>query len=318
MNANWMLGIRTDETRIARRGFHVRDPAVRWRLESIGETFLDGYHAALADAGGAALAGYLRSIDSELQGFAFEGAGMALALLDHLLPFRGGRFQRFLRSEGASHIYMLHVGAGWAMARLPWLRWRTGALLGSLDPLLRWLAMDGYGFHQGYFYWPRSVRLQEIPRGLSPYARRAFDQGLGRSLWFVEGADAPRIAHTIGAFPQNRRADLWSGVGLASAYAGGVPQSDLEVLREAAGSYAPQVAQGVAFAAKTRQRAGNPAPYTDLACRVLCGASAKQAAAVTDSALRDLPPDGAEPAYEVWRQRIQEQLILQISRGVLK
>jgi hypothetical protein len=310
------LTIPIDETRVARRGFHVDDPAVQRRLESIGESFLHGYHAVLRNADAPAL-----RIDPELQGFAFEGAAMALTLLDHMLPLNGGRFRRFLRGDGAPHAYMLHVGAGWAIARHPWLRLRSAAFLRSLDPLLRWLAMDGYGFHQGYFYWPLSVSRQDIPRGIDGYARRAFDQGLGRSLWFVEGADGARIAATIARFPQARRADLWSGVGLASAYAGGAGEPDLEQLREAAGSYLPQVAQGVAFAAKARQRAGNPACHTDLACRVLCRASSEQAAAITDSALRDLPPDGAEPAYEVWRQRIQEQFILSsqlLSGGVFK
>jgi hypothetical protein len=317
---NRILSIPAEETRVTRRGFSVRESRVKLRLESIGETFLFGYHAALRDEGDAALTLRLRAIDIEMQGFAFEGAAMSLTLLDHMLPLNRGRFQRFLAGDGQPHAYMLHVGAGWALARLPWLRWRTDAFLRGLDPLLRWLAMDGYGFHQGYFYWPRSVRRQEIPRGLSGYARRAFDQGLGRSLWFVEGADADQIGATICAFSQSRRADLWSGVGLASAYAGGVSEVDLESLRESAGEYLSQVAQGAAFAAKARQRAGNPAAHTDLACRVLCRASAERAAAVTDSALEDLPPDGAEPAYEAWRLRIQEQLRMsfQVAGGVFK
>jgi hypothetical protein len=42
----------------------------------------------------------------------------------------------------------------------------------------------------------------------------------------------------------------------------------------------------------------------------LCGVSAHAAAAVTDDALRDLPRDGVEPAYEIWRRRIQKQLML--------
>src|ERR1022692_1923089 len=70
----------------------------------------------------------LGAIDAELQGFAFEGAAMALTLLDHFMPVNRGRFHRFLHGEGAPHFYMLHVGAGWAMARLPWLGWRGGSL----------------------------------------------------------------------------------------------------------------------------------------------------------------------------------------------
>ena len=34
---------------------------------------------------------------------------------------------------------------------------------------------------------------------------------------------------------------------------------------------------------------------------------AEDAAKVTDAALENLPADGAEPAYEIWRQRIQAQ-----------
>lgn len=307
---NRLLSIPARETLVSRRGFQVREPAVAARLESIGQTFLYGYHAALRHRGGADLTRALIAIDSELRGFAFEGAGMALTLLDRMAPINRGYFPRFLAGDGAPHIYMLHVGAGWAMARLPWLRRRADAFIATLHPLARWLALDGYGFHQGYFYWPESVRRQQVPRGVAGYARHAFDQGLGRSLWFVEGADTMRIAAAISAFPQSRQADLWSGVGLACAYAGGIDQRRLEFLREAAGTYLAQAAQGAAFAAKARARAGNPAPQTELACGVFCGVPAQAAAAVTDDALGDLPPDGAIPAYETWRRRIQERLLV--------
>ncbi|HEV2150298.1 MAG TPA: DUF1702 family protein, partial [Longimicrobiaceae bacterium] len=59
------------------------------------------------------------------------------------------------------------------------------------------------------------------------------------------------------------------------------------------------------FAARARQRAGNPAEHTERACRALCGCSADAAAAVTDAALEGLAPRGELPAYEAWRLRIQ-------------
>jgi hypothetical protein len=71
---------------------------------------------------------------------------------------------------------------------------------------------------------------------------------------------------------------------------------------------APELAQGVAFAAKARERAGNPAAHTELAAQAICGLSAAEAAAVTDAAFQDLPADRpGEPAFEVWRRRIQDQ-----------
>jgi len=309
-----LLSIPLEETRVSRRGFHVRDPALAPRLETIGQTFLAGYHAGLDDAGPRGLARELNSIPAELQGFAFEGAGMALTLLDNLFPLNRRRFQGFLETEGSPHVYLLYVGAGWAMARLPWLRWRTSAFLSTLDPLLGWLAMDGYGFHQGYFYWPRFMLRHELPNDLPPYACCAFDQGLGRSLWFVDGADVAQIPVTIAGFSETRHADLWSGVGLACAYAGGVSESHIEALRESAGIYADHLAQGAAFAAAARFRAGNLAAHTELACRVLCGLSAESAACATDAALKNLPVDRGEPAYEIWRHRIRDAMPLRVVR----
>jgi hypothetical protein len=197
---------------------------------------------------------------------------------------------------------MVHVGAGWALAQL---RRRVNRALAQFDPLLGWLAIDGYGFHQGYFHWPESVDRQWVPPRISGYARRVFDQGLGRSLWFVEGAEVPRITETITRFPRSRHEDLWSGVGLACAYAGGVPADSLQTLIANAGANQPHLAQGVAFAAKARERAGNRSTHTDMACRIVCGMTAEDAARLTDHALTDLSKAHAIPAYEVWRQSIR-------------
>lgn len=227
---------------------------------------------------------------------------MALALLDGLLPWGGGRLKSFAAGVGRAHEYMLYVGAGWAFARLGRDPARAPQ---SLDPLLGWLAADGYGFHEGYFKWPAYVARQQRPRRLKGYALRAFDQGLGRSLWFVRGAEVQKIVETVGTFARERRADLWSGVGLACAYAGGADDVSVEALRAGAGPFAPQLAQGAAFAAKARERAGNTAAHTERACRILCGMTAGAAASLTDAALIHLPPDDAdEPAYELWRRRI--------------
>jgi len=303
-----ILGISLKEATVARRGFRTRDPLVCQRLETIGKTFLFGYHAALKEDDISNLGNRLDAVEPELKGFAFEGAAMGVALLDGMPLGKRDRWLRLIDGVGSAHVYMLHVGFGWAIARLPWLRRRVVRAIEALDPLLRWLAVDGLGFHEGYFHWRKYVRRRVNPRGLSGYALRVFDQGLGRSLWFVDGADVLRIAATIDTFPNERHSDLWSGVGLACAYAGGVDRSEVDSLRKASGPHLLCVAQGAAFAAKARERASNPAEHTDLACRVLCGVSAQLAALETDAALEGLPMSGPEPPYEIWRNRIQSRL----------
>src|ERR1044072_1463094 len=296
-----LFQLSVEEASFARRGFRGGDKRARQRLELIGATFLWGYHLALEETDLSTLTQRLNSVDAELRGFSFEGAAMGLALVDLLTPWNKDRWRLFLKKGAAPHQYMMHVGSGWALAQLPWFE-RHPALI---DPLLGWLAIDGYGFHRGYFQWPRYVVERKLPKRLSPYAKRVFDQGLGRSIWFVDGADVDRIPLTIAAFDQARQPDLWSGIGLACTYAGGVDATAIKSLQSAAGPYRPQLAQGAAFAAKTRQRAGNQVEYTDVACRVFCDRSADAAAAVTDEALKDLPFDGPKPAYQVWRERIQ-------------
>jgi hypothetical protein len=260
-----------------------------------------GYQAALEDSGMQALEARLSVADLEFRGFAYEGAAMALDLLDQLTPWKTRRLPAFMDGPGSPHIYMVHVGMGWSLARMPL---RLGQRLSRLDPLLRWLALDGYGFHEGYFHWPRYAGGTLVSR-LRGYELRAWNQGLGRSMWFVGGADPEWIAGAIADFPASRRDDLWSGVGLACAYAGGADAGEIRVLRFAAGGHYPHLAQGVVFAAGARSRADNPAEHTELACQLLCDLSLQKAAAISDETRSRALAD-AEPAYEAWRRLIRE------------
>src|SRR5436305_1533336 len=81
----------------------------------------------------------------------------------------------------------------------------------------------------------------------------AFDRGLGRGRWFICGASPDRLREMIAGFPETRHGDLWSGVGLACAYAGGVDESTLRAVQRLAGPHRFAMGQGTAFAAKARE-----------------------------------------------------------------
>lgn len=305
-----LLSIREDEASFARRGFRTANAEAQSRLESIGRTFLAGYHAALASSGSVELTGRLNGVPLEACGFAYEGAAMAMALQDAIFPWRG-RLSDFLAGPAQPHLYMAHVGAGWALARLPF-GW--GRIWGQLDPLLRWLVIDGYGFHEGYFGRadrPRSCR--RIAR-LGEAGLAIYDQGFGRSLWFVHGGDAAAVTSAIRAAPAARHADLWSGIGLACAYAGGADNTTIMRLASAAGAHRLHLAQGAGFAAEARRRAGNPAPHTERACQLIAGVSAERAAELTEIARRGLAADGRAETYRAWRAAIRNLLEAEMRR----
>jgi hypothetical protein len=295
-------------TTFARRGFHRGSETDQRRLETVGLAFLSGLRTATSDTDVEQLDHVLGAgVPRAHQGFAYEGAAMGLALLDAVSPRRRDRVAALLGSSGAAHRYMVHVGAGWALARLPSFLWRHVV---PDDPLLRWLALDGYGFHEAYFRtgtradgrW--SARLPAWPGPETAVARVA-DQGIGRAMWFVECADPGRLADRIQRYAPERHPDLWAGAGLAAVYAeAGTPQA-LSLLAQRAGKHLPELRQGAAFAAEARLCAGLATDWTEQSLQLLCGVSAAEAASVTHTTRQELPPDGAQPAYQEWRSRIQ-------------
>ena len=195
-----------------------------------------------------------------------------------------------------------------------------------------WLALDGYGFHEGYFHPARTIDAGIRPARLKGYAKRAFDTGVGRSLWFVAGADPEVLAQRIHRFEPSRQAELWAGSGLACCYAGGVDDDVIARLIELAGALRGALAQGAAFAAKARSRASNPTQHTRRAVEQICSCPVELAAKLCDRELASLlqapgepaAPDDtndtndandAEPLFERWRVKIRQSLELGFAEG---
>jgi len=236
---------------------------------------------------------------------------MAIWLLDATSIFSKHRWERFYSLASISQPYIVHVGVGWGIARLPWAKRNPEAYLRRFDPMLGWLALDGLGFHEGYFHTSNWIRDPSRRTQYSPYANRVFDQGLGRSLWFVDGTDIDRIAATIESFDPDRRDDLWSGVGLACAYAGQYSERELHSLMDYAQMHLPSFRQGISFGAEARVLAQLDDENTERACQIVCCMSAEQAALWTRkarTAVKNSPESSTRPRYELWRLRMQECL----------
>src|SRR4030095_5538463 len=132
------------ETSFEARGFRGGTPQTRARLEWGGAVCVEGYRTALRETRPAELAAQLDKVALDLRGFAYEGASMGLALQDYFTPpWRWRRVRDFLVGPGDPHAYMVHVGVGWILGRLPG---NVGKLISLFGPLLRWLIVDGYGF----------------------------------------------------------------------------------------------------------------------------------------------------------------------------
>jgi hypothetical protein len=299
-----VLGLSPRAADLTTHGFPLPSPAARPAFEELqrhARAFVDGYNGVLAASGPDDLARRLAEAPPGRAGFWTEGAAMGAAVLDTLsVPPR--RMTALRTGAFRPHRYLVHVGVGWAWARLHIRRPDTRRVL---DPLLSWLAWDGLGFARGFFAPERYLLRQRPPWPGGAYAGRVADQGLGRCLWFYGAAQPVEVVRLVAAFAPERRPDLWSGVGLAATYAGGVPPHTLGPLIDAAGASRPELAQGAVFGATARVAAGESGPETAEFCRTLSGLSPSDAVVAADEA-RHGCSGGTADDYERWRRRIRE------------
>ncbi|WP_435623185.1 DUF1702 family protein [Flagellimonas sp.] len=297
---SYLFSVSSNEVKVDKRGFDCPNNKTATHLETVGESFLIGYHNGIVEKEEV----YESLLPPLYSGFAYEGAAMGLVLRDLMGFNKFKRINKFLKSN-QNHIYMIHVGIGWALARVPF----TNILKQTdrFDSLLKELIIDGYGFHQAYFKTKKYVFERKFPTELGNRFLHPFHQGVGRAMWFVYGGQPDKISRHIDTFSKAFQGDLWAGVGLAMAYAGGVDEIIMDQLKLECEKYPLEIGQGVTFACKARLRANNMCDHTELAAQIFCGRTAQEAANLTDTSLVLVDRSGVSP-YAQWRQEIMNKL----------
>ncbi|GAA3865830.1 DUF1702 family protein [Streptomyces sedi] len=292
-----------------RRGFPVKATSRTERLEVIPQSVICGFEWAIEARGLWEVERRLLMVEPELRGYAYEGATMAYTIRDAI---HGKRTRELLLGPAQPHLFLSYIGVGFALSRLPRRLWRKVVpdLTGSrYYPRVTWLAVDGYGFDRAYFHTDRWVSAQKVPHaypwaGSGDYFLRAVDQGIGRALWFIHGAGVAAVTDAVLRFPEHRRADLWSGVGLAATFAGGCESEDFSALRRLSGEHWAEVGLGTVLAVKARVHAGFVPKHTEPASALLAGMSVPEAVALADRAEESGGRAEAGLSYEGWRRRI--------------
>ncbi|TDT30096.1 uncharacterized protein DUF1702 [Naumannella halotolerans] len=303
-----MASLLTPLYQVTPRDLPAATQADQQRLTHVVQVVTECCHLALRTPNLTMLCRKLDRYPEELLGFAYEGAGVGLAAIDTAFPWYS-RTRQFTNEYATDYKYAIYLGAGMGLARV---RRRPDRFIRRLrDDVFGWVVWDGVGFHQGLFGYRRHVQERHVPVGIGGFTLSVFDHGLGRAIWFGTGADVATAAATINAFPQPRRGDLWAGIGLASSYTGGADPAEIATLLGYAGAYADRVAEGAAVAAKNRHDPANASSHNHSAVEALCGADTTIVSQYANQALNELPTDGPEPAYGIWRSRLRH-----LNRGV--
>ncbi len=291
--AGWLLRtiftIRPKDTDFDRLGVRSA-PAQRQGLHAIVEAFRQGYNLTLEDDASGTLEARLaeRVPDAAFQGFAHEGVGMALTVLD-FFRYRE-RVERHMRCVEGGHEFLMALGVGFALARLPWVRGGVEDYARRLPAGFDGLVLNGYGFHEGCFRSGGAIERVRVP-DFSPDGKRCFDHGLGRAMWFMNGASLDRIADTLTRIDEGRHADLWAGLGTAACYAGraypdpGEYKGVVARAKEMAGEkHREPFGLGVVLAAMLQDRAKVETPWVQHASEVVVGVPLPAAARIGSDA----------------------------------
>jgi enediyne biosynthesis protein E3 len=318
-----VLSLPHKEASFSRRGFPGMASPSREHLEAILHAFIDGYNLAVVESDTKELVRRLNSsMAPEFVGFAYEGTGLYFALMDLLIP-GSYRLEAFTHSAGASHDYIAMVGAGFAISRIPLALHRLESYQKRLDEFTSFCLADGYGFHEGFFQWKSFVDGRKpAPASLNLQNRRLYDSGVARAMWWVYGADPVEIANAISRFDEERRPEMWAGLGVALSYASAGPNNPdpSAKLLELSGPYRYDLLSGIPFSAHMRWKGKNPAPWTERACTELLNMSVSETSDLVLSALKTFVDSWQGPAYDRWtagylavRENIKQRLTEKLS-----
>jgi enediyne biosynthesis protein E3 len=210
----------------------------------------------------------LHSYEPEFRSVAFEAASMSILSSD--LKKNGNspsdQWNNFFAAHKSLHKSQLLTGFGWALA----LHEKNPSdFLDQFDPLISMRILDGYGYYHGLLRSRRSVQNIQIPNYITEDLLFAFDQGLGRALWYLSKGDLEKLMTMLEKFPAQRKENLWRGIGTASAYVGGIDSGIYQELNLLAANYSKQFVVGIIFAIRTRMQSNSVTEYIQEACRTL-------------------------------------------------
>jgi hypothetical protein len=248
---------------------------------------------------------HLENVAPEFLSIAYEGASMALALKDFSKGNELKQWSAFMKGPGVNHSAQIHAGLGWAIAQQ-----NNSPLqfLEMINPLMRARVLDGCGYYDGIFKQRQTIKNNKPPNDLQGPMLEAYDQGVGRSIWYICKGEVEQVLEIINTFPPTRHPALWRGIGVACAYVGGCDEHLLRLLLFSSQDYQKQLCAGAILAARGRVQANALTQDVELVCRIWCNLSIQEAMLLT---VRTEPSSSVDPnnAYSLWLSQIEAELI---------
>lgn len=239
---------------------------------------------------------FLEAEPAVFRSISYESASFELA--SQFLESTGelDHWEEFFDFDGQTHPFHIDIGLGWAIAKLnkfPEPAWEA--------PMSRrrWMVFDGIGYYFALYRGRRTIKNRSVPLGMHEMDQRAFDQGIGRRLWYHVKGNMKDLFNLIDTFDPMRRGNLWRGVGVACGYVGGSNKKRLDQIAVFSGDFLKQFASGISLAMMSR--IGSNSVNDDLiqACLQICSQTKEDIVELKRS-LNDEVKSGELEFYDQW------------------
>ena len=215
-------------------------------IETVVSTFQKGRSLSEQELVLDELISKLNQFESRYRSVAFEGASMGVALQNSMKTWRT------YAKTSLKHATQVHIGLGWAIAEQDL---DLASNLAQIEPEMRVKVLNGYGYWHGLFRRRLTIRTQSIPENITSEYQAGFDQGVGRAIWYISKGEVQKVVNIINHFSEDRRANLWQGIGVASTYVGGCTNELITELKSVAGEFKLNFEKGIEAAGESMRKA---------------------------------------------------------------
>lgn len=276
--------------------------AVLEKMEKIKLLFQESKELALQTDDIATFIGSLENFENEFRAVAYEGAAMAFAEQDLLSANSLTKWNLFYKQSATMYAVQLHVGLGWALAKE---NKETIPLFNTLNAFMVPRVLDGMGYYDGIFKQRATIKSLKISDRFDISDLKHYDQGVGRSIWYIAAGNPTKCNEIINTFPSERQGDLWRGIGIASVYVGGCDEDTYLELKKTAKDYFSSLAAGAALSVKSRVESNSVTNDTELVCKLLLDTTPNKMVETLHTFLKDV----SATEYNKWLTAIEQHFI---------
>ncbi len=274
------------------------------KMALIQSIFIDSKEKALSITDFDELNNLLLNNDAAFISIAYEAASMGIAIKSIQNNNTLDIWSNFYQKHGLKHATQVHVGLGWALSEL---NLDVSDYLDNLEPMLKYRIIDGFAYYDGKFKRRQAVRMQQIPENLDDLSIRAYNQGLGRSFWYLAQGEPEKLIRFFEIFPETRHFDMWRGIGVAVAYVGGIETTVLEKLIQNSGKHINAFKSGIAIGSQTKEKADAVSIDTENICQFILGLSTTEVDEKLNLLEKELS-SSPETIYFDWIKNIEHSI----------